>query len=86
MRKHRTRIIFRGVCYQSALMPGANYRRPRADVHPPLDFPGYRGTSLRHPRQPLVIVPQTLSELTGPVYGHASVTDGDRDLTNRGRG
>jgi protocatechuate 3,4-dioxygenase beta subunit len=67
-------------------MSGDTYRRPRDDVHPPRDFPGYRGTSLRHPRQPLVIVPQTLSELTGPVYGHASVTDADRDLTNRGRG
>jgi protocatechuate 3,4-dioxygenase beta subunit len=65
-------------------MPGENYRRPRDDVHPPRDFPGYRGTSLRHPRQPLIIVPQTLSELTGPVYGHASVTAEDRDLTNRG--
>src|SRR5665213_300996 len=66
-------------------MPGETYRRPRDDVHPPRDLPGYRGTALRHPRQPLVIVPQTLSELTGPVYGHASVTAEDRDLTNRGR-
>jgi protocatechuate 3,4-dioxygenase beta subunit len=67
-------------------MPGETYRRPRDDVHPPRDFPGYRGTSLRHPIQPLVIVPQTLSELTGPVYGHGSVTEADRDLTNRHRG
>ena len=67
-------------------MPGETYRRPRDDVHPPRDFPGYRGTTLRHPRQPLVIIPQTLSELTGPVYGHGSVTDADRDLTNRHRG
>jgi len=65
-------------------MPGETYRRPSDDVHPPRDFPGYRGTALRHPRQPLVIVPQTLSELTGPVYGHASVADADRDLTTRG--
>ena len=42
-------------------MPGETYRRPRDDVHPPRDFPGYRGTALRYPRQPLVIVPQTLS-------------------------
>jgi protocatechuate 3,4-dioxygenase, beta subunit len=67
-------------------MPGADYRRPREDIHPPRDFPGYRGTSLRHPRQPLVIIPQTLSELTGPVYGHGSVTEADRDLTHRGHG
>ena len=67
-------------------MPGETYRRPGDNVHPPRDFPGYRGTALRHPRQPLVIVPQTLSELTGPVYGHGSVTAADQDLTNRGRG
>ncbi len=67
-------------------MVGDIYRRPSDDVHPPRDFPGYRGTALRHPREPLVIVPQTLSELTGPVYGHRSVSEADRDLTNRGRG
>ncbi len=33
-----------------------------------------------------MLIPQTLSELTGPVYGHQSVTDADRDLTNRARG
>ena len=67
-------------------MAGDIYRRPSDDVHPPRDFPGYRGTALRHPKEPLVLIPQTLSEITGPVYGHRSVTDADRDLTNRGRG
>lgn len=67
-------------------MAGDTYRRPRDGVHPPRDFPEYRSTALRHPRQPLVLIPQTLSEITGPVYGHSSVTDADRDLTHRGRG
>src|SRR5256885_1706710 len=67
-------------------MAGDIYRRPREDVHPPRDFPGSRGTALRHPRQPLVLIPQTLSEITGPVYGHSSVTEADRDLTNRSAG
>ena len=39
------------------------YPRPE-DVHPPLDFPEYRSTALRHPKQPLIHIPQTLSELT----------------------
>jgi protocatechuate 3,4-dioxygenase beta subunit len=30
-------------------------------------------------------VPQTLSELTGPVFGHDSVRAGDEDLTSHGR-
>ena len=44
------------------------YPRPE-DVHPPLDSPEYRSTSLRHPKEPLIAVPQTLSELTGPLLG-----------------
>ena len=63
-------------------MAGDIYRRPSDDVHPPRDFPGYRGTALRHPKAPLVLIPQTLSEITGPVYGHRTVTEADRDLTN----
>jgi protocatechuate 3,4-dioxygenase, beta subunit len=64
-------------------MAGDIYRRPSDDVHPPRDFPGYRGTALRHPKERLVLIPQTLSEITGPVYGHRSVTEADRNLTNR---
>ena len=50
-------------------------------VHPPCDYPPYRSTEFRHPKQPLVIIPQTLTELTGPVYGHESVGPADHDLT-----
>ena len=32
------------------------YERP-SDVHPPLDFAGYRSTALRHPKRPLVLLP-----------------------------
>ena len=67
-------------------MAGDIYRRPSDDVHPPRDFPGYRGTALRHTKEPLVVIPQTLSEITGPAYGHRTVTETDRDLTNRERG
>ena len=38
-------------------------------------------TEFRHPKQPLVIIPQTLTELTGPVYGDDSVGPADHDLT-----
>jgi protocatechuate 3,4-dioxygenase beta subunit len=50
-------------------------------VHPAADSALYRATELRHPKQPLVIVPQTLSELTGPVYGRESIGALDHDLT-----
>jgi protocatechuate 3,4-dioxygenase, beta subunit len=58
------------------------FRRP-AGVHPPADFPAYRATELRHPKEPLVIVPHTLSEVTGPVYGHERLGPLDADLTRQ---
>jgi protocatechuate 3,4-dioxygenase, beta subunit len=53
--------------------------------HPPYIFEGYRSTLLRGPSKPLIPVKQTLSELTGPVYGHDSVGVLDHDLTRNGR-
>ncbi len=67
----------------SQLLP---YRRPPADAHPPNDTPAYRSTALRHPVQPLVVIPQTLSELTGPVYGYGAVGPQDADLTRQHAG
>lgn len=52
-------------------------------AHPPNDAPSYKSTAKRHPTRPLVILPHTLSELTGPVYGHESVRPGDDDLTTQ---
>jgi protocatechuate 3,4-dioxygenase beta subunit len=49
--------------------------------HPPYLAPGYRSTELRAPRRKLVPMPQTLSELTGPVFGHEQVGPLDADLT-----
>src|SRR3954451_12981804 len=48
-------------------------------AHPPYLYPGYRSTVRRAPSRPLVIIPHTLSELTGPVYGHESVREHDGD-------
>jgi len=56
-------------------------RRPDAGTHPNPDSPAYRATEFRHPKQPLIIIPQTLTELTAPVYGHESVGSSDHDLT-----
>jgi protocatechuate 3,4-dioxygenase beta subunit len=53
-----------------------------ADVtDPQYIFPEYRSTQLRGPKKPLVILPDTLSELTGPAFGEDTVSDGDADLT-----
>ena len=57
--------------WASLILPPA-YRDDAAS-HPPLDSPGYGSTALRHPQQPLVALPQTLTELTGPLLGEGRV-------------
>jgi protocatechuate 3,4-dioxygenase beta subunit len=69
-----------------AAAPIRPYRRPprgneAAYLHPP-----YASSTKRAPARPLVLLPHTLSEVTGPVFGHAEVTAADRDLTNRHAG
>src|SRR5262245_65850079 len=61
-------------------------RRPPADLHPPRYFAAYTASSLRHPKQPLVVIPHTLSELTGPVYGYGKIGPLDHDLTRQHAG
>jgi protocatechuate 3,4-dioxygenase beta subunit len=61
--------------------PGSYVREP-ADAHPPLDYPPYKSTALRHPREPLIYLPQTITEITGPQLGRERVAgDVDADLT-----
>jgi protocatechuate 3,4-dioxygenase, beta subunit len=57
------------------------YSRP-SGVHPPLASPDYRSTRLRAPSRPLVVLPQYLTEVTGPLLGEERVRDGDGDLTH----
>jgi protocatechuate 3,4-dioxygenase, beta subunit len=56
------------------------------DADPPYLYPEYVATRLRAPSRPLVVLPHTLSELTGPVYGDSAVSAADSDLTRRGEG
>src|SRR5262249_57278796 len=59
------------------------YPKESLEAFPAHVFDGYRSTVKRGPRKPLVAIPHTLSELTGPVYGHESVHPGDEDLTKQ---
>ena len=52
-------------------------------ANPPLVFPEYKSTVLRAPKHALVLMPHTLSELTGPVYGHNALAETDNDLTRQ---
>ncbi len=59
------------------------FRRPPSGTNPPNDSPGYRSTTLRHPKEPLILIPHTLSELTGPVYPYGRIDTSDSDLTRQ---
>jgi protocatechuate 3,4-dioxygenase beta subunit len=58
----------------------------RAGADPPYDHHDYVGTRLRAPKEPLVIIPSTLTELTGPAYGESAVDPLDADLTRQHAG
>ena len=48
--------------------------------HPPALHHDYRSTHLRAPQQPLLQIPQTRTELTGPTFGHSDLSALDHDL------
>jgi protocatechuate 3,4-dioxygenase beta subunit len=62
------------------------YRRFHPGTQPEYDYPPYASTAKRHPRQPLIVVPQTLSEITGPVFGTGDLKPTDNDLTRQHKG
>jgi protocatechuate 3,4-dioxygenase beta subunit len=55
-------------------------------VHPPLLYPDYKSTRLRAPSQPLVILPERLSDISAPVYGWLKPNEQDNDLTRQAPG
>jgi protocatechuate 3,4-dioxygenase beta subunit len=59
------------------------YRRDDADVDPPYLSPDYVATRTRAPKRPLILLPHTLSEVTGPVYGDDRIGELDHDLTRQ---
>jgi protocatechuate 3,4-dioxygenase, beta subunit len=63
------------------VVPG--YRRDTEGVHPPLYWPDYRSTVRRAPRQPMVLLPHSLTEVTGPLLGEGRVSERDADLTRQ---
>ena len=50
--------------------------------HADYDSPGYRSTALRHPTNKLHLLPQRLTEVTGPLFGDDRVQPGDDDMTH----
>ena len=62
------------------------FRKTEPGTQPEYLHPPYTSTVLRSPKKPLIIVPQTLSELTGPAFGDGDVGEFDNDLTKQHSG
>ncbi|KQY13902.1 protocatechuate 3,4-dioxygenase subunit beta [Rhizobium sp. Root482] len=58
---------------------GAFFPRDRS-WHPPAYTPGYKTSVLRSPQKALLSLDGTLSEITGPVFGHSILGELDNDL------
>ncbi len=50
-------------------------------IQPKYLTPAYISSIKRAPQQPLIPIPTSLTELTGPVYGHNTIQPLDNDLT-----
>ena len=64
----------------------AGYRKPDRGTQPEYLYPPYASTVKRSPSQPLVVLPTSLSEVTGPVFGFDVIKANDFDLTKQGNG
>jgi len=55
-------------------------------TQPDYHYPAYRSSIARSPRMPLVLLPQTMTEHGGPVFGHGLIREYDSDLTAQHEG
>jgi protocatechuate 3,4-dioxygenase beta subunit len=64
----------------------AGYRRPYIGTQPNHLHPSYVSSIKRAPAKPLIYLPHTLSEITGPLFGKESVDVKASDLTKQHSG
>jgi protocatechuate 3,4-dioxygenase beta subunit len=62
------------------------YRRPYWNTQPEYLVETYQSTQKRSPSKPLILLPQTMSEVTGPVFGYDEVKPEDSDLVHQHAG
>jgi protocatechuate 3,4-dioxygenase beta subunit len=59
------------------------YQRPAAGQHPANLSPPYKSTPSRSPKQPAIALPQSLSEITGPLLAGERLNVLENDLTKQ---
>jgi protocatechuate 3,4-dioxygenase, beta subunit len=57
----------------------------QGDPDPPYDYPGYKSTMLRSPKQPLLELPAGTLDVPGPAVPKGFARHGDNDLTVHGK-
>ena len=67
-------------------MTEETYRRPADGQHPPNLSPDYKSTVARAPAKPAIILPHSLSEITGPLLKGERLDAGENDLTHQRMG
>ena len=64
----------------------AGYRDYDRDTQPQYYYPPYASTVKRSPSQPLIRLPNSLSTVTGPLFGYDALKANDHDLTKQHAG
>ncbi|MBA98297.1 MAG: protocatechuate 3,4-dioxygenase subunit beta [Roseobacter sp.] len=59
--------------------PGEFYQRDRT-IQPPAFTPDYKTSVARSPRYSMISLQNSVSEITGPRFGHSDIDAGDNDL------
>jgi protocatechuate 3,4-dioxygenase, beta subunit len=68
------------------VMPLRGYRKPEPGTQPAYLHPPYASSVKRAPTKPLIPLPETLSEITGPSFCKDLIAPNAFDLTRQGRG
>jgi protocatechuate 3,4-dioxygenase, beta subunit len=71
---------------ESAILNVGGYRRLRTGTQPDYAHEPYRSSIKRCPEHPLIHIPHTLSEITGPQFTLDDIRKGSADLTQAGSG
>ena len=67
------------------MQPLRGYRKALPGTQPEYLHPPYRSSVKRAPTQPLIALPDTISEITGPIFRKDIVSANAYDLTRQGR-
>jgi len=62
------------------------YRKIVPGTQPVCKHDAYRSSIGRVPLKPLIQLPHTISEISGPVFGHSAIGENDHDLTRQHAG